>query len=175
MAMFTVLVLDGKHSFFENLIQHMKIISFSWNLPPRLIRICKIQWWYSFFSVLNEKHRFWANLVGNIKIVNLNWNLVPTLINNLNMQNSMVVFTFPVLDQKPFFGLIWSTNSIMSVTAFGQIWAKKGQSCQFQLKFGTKTNSNQQNSMVVFIFSVWDGKHFFVQIWSKQSQLSISE
>ena len=37
---------------------------------------------------------------------------------------------------------------------FGQ----KNQNCQFKLKFGTETNSNVQNSMVVFILFVLDWK-----------------
>ena len=38
-------------------------------------------------------------------------------------------------------------------------WAnliKKNQNCQFDLKFGTKTNLNMQNSMVMFTFFVFD-------------------
>ena len=37
---------------------------------------------------------------------------------------------------------------------FGQ----KYQNCQFKLKFGTETNSNVENSMVVFILFVLDWK-----------------
>ena len=33
--------------------------------------------------------------------------------------------------------------------------------CQFKLRFGTKTNSNMQNSMVVFTLSVFDWKYYF--------------
>ena len=43
-------------------------------------------------------------------------------------------------------------------------WAnlfKKNQNCEFKLKFGSKINSNMQNSMVVFTFSILDGKNFF--------------
>ena len=35
------------------------------------------------------------------------------------------------------------------------------QNCQFALKFGTSTNSNLQNSVAPFSFSVLDGKHLF--------------
>ena len=62
------------------------------------------------------------------------------------MQNSMVVFTFSVLDQKnPF-------------------WGKSGQKyqvCQFKLKCGTKTNLNMQNLMMMVTFSVFDHKYPF--------------
>ena len=54
------------------------------------------------------------------------------------MQNSMVVLTFPVLDQKTLFGQVWSKN----------------QNRQFKLKFGTKTNLNMQNSMMMLTLSV---------------------
>ena len=55
------------------------------------------------------------------------------------MQNSIVAFTFSVLDWK---------------YSFGQI-------CQFKLKFGSKTNLNMQNSMVVFAFAVLEQKYLF--------------
>ena len=70
------------------------------NLLLRIIRICRFQWWYSFFFLRQET---------------------------------------PFLDK------------------FGP----KNQSCQFKLKFCTKTKSNMQNSMVVFSFSVLDGKQLF--------------
>ena len=54
------------------------------------------------------------------------------------MQNSMVVLTFPVLDQKTLFGQVWSKN----------------QNRQFKLKFGTKTKLNMQNSMMMLTLSV---------------------
>ena len=37
----------------------------------------------------------------------------------------------------------------------------KNQNYQFKLKFGTYTNSNMQNSMVMFILSVFDWKYPF--------------
>ena len=40
----------------------------------------------------------------------------------------------------------------------------KNQNCQFRLKFGTKTNSNIQNSMLMISFSVLDQKYTF---WGK--------
>ena len=49
MAVFTFSVLDGKHPFWANLVQKIKIVSFSWNLVPRLIQICRVQWWCSLF------------------------------------------------------------------------------------------------------------------------------
>ena len=61
---------------------------------------------------------------------------------NSNMQNSMALFTFSVLDRKyPF------------LDKFGP----KNQNCQFKLKFGTKPNSNMHNSMALFIFCFGPG------------------
>ena len=40
-------------------------------------------------------------------------------------------------------------------------FASKIQICQFKLKFGTKANSNMQNLMVVFSFSILDWKYPF--------------
>ena len=37
----------------------------------------------------------------------------------------------------------------------------KNQNSHFKLKFGTYTNSNMQNSMVMFIFFVFDWKYPF--------------
>ena len=45
-------------------------------------------------------------------------------------------------------------------TLFGQIWSKN-QNDQFKLKFRTYTNSDTQNSMAMFIFSVFDWKYPF--------------
>ena len=42
MALFTFTVLDRKHSFWANLVQKNKIVSLSWNLVHRLIRIRRI-------------------------------------------------------------------------------------------------------------------------------------
>ena len=51
-VMFTFSVFDQKYPFWANLLQKVKIISWSWNLVPRLIRICRIQWWCSLFLFL---------------------------------------------------------------------------------------------------------------------------
>ena len=77
------------------------------------------------FSVLDQKHPFCANLVQKSKLFKLTFNTKT----NSNKQNSMVVFTFSVLDETPFLG------------KFGP----KSQNCQFKLKFGTLTNSDMQN------------------------------
>ena len=107
---------------------------------------------------------------------------------NSNMQNSLVMFTFSVFDQKYFVGQIWSNRLKLSVktevwyihwfdyaefnggvhfswfTMEIPFWGKfvpENQNCQFKLKFGTKTNWNMQNSVVLFTFSVFDWKYCF--------------
>ena len=41
---------------------------------------------------------------------------------------------------------------------------QKNQNCQFRLKFGTKTHLNMRNSMMMFIFSVFDLKYLSMVI-----------
>ena len=55
-----------------------------------------------------------------------------------------MAFTFSVLDQK---------NSFLGKSG------QKNQNCQFKLKFGTKTNLNMRNSMMMFTFSVFEHKY----------------
>ena len=76
---------------------------------------------------------------------NCQFNLEIWYLTNLNMQNSMVMFTFSVKMEIP----------------FSCKYGVKNQNCQFILKFGTKTNSNMWNSMVVWNFSVFDQKYPF--------------
>ena len=43
-------------------------------------------------------------------------------------------------------------------------WGKsdpKNEDCQFKRKFGTQNNSNMQNSIALFIFSILDRKYLF--------------
>ena len=58
---------------------------------------------------------------------------------NLNKQNSMMMFSFPVADHK-------YLSSASLVQKF----------CLFKAKLNTKANSNMQNSMAVSILSVLD-------------------
>ena len=57
-----------------------KIVSLSWNLVPSLIWTCRIQWWWSFFSVLDRRYPFGAYLVQKFKIVFSKWKFIPRLI-----------------------------------------------------------------------------------------------
>ena len=42
----------------------------------------------------------------------------------------------------------------------------KNQNCQFELKIGTQANLNMKNSMIMFIFPVFDWKYPFLEICS---------
>ena len=86
------------------------------------------------FSALDGKPLLWANLVEKIKVVSLSRNLVPRLIPASTIQWQCSLFLFQT-----------------GTTLFGQI-GPKTQNCQLKLRFGTYTNSNMQNAMVVFIF-----------------------
>ena len=51
----------------------------------------------------------------------------------------------------------------------------KNQNCLFKLKFGTKTNSNRQNSMMMFSFSDFDWKYpFMANIVQKNHNCHVS-
>ena len=69
------------------------------------------------------------------------------------------MLTFSVLDCKyPFFG------------KFGP----KTQYCQLKLQFGTWTNLNMQNSIVMLNFSAWDKKYpFWSKFGPKKTKLSV--
>ena len=103
------------------------------------------------FSVFNWNYPFKANLVQIIfKIVNLSRNLVPRqksmVKSKINMQKLVELFILFVLDRKhPF----WANL------------VQKNQNSQFKLKFGTQTNSNTQNLIVVFTFLFQNGNTHF--------------
>ena len=65
-------------SLFEQIWSKKKIrmVSLSWNLVPRRIGICRIQWYCLLFLFKTGNTLFWANLVQKLKIVSLSWNLV---------------------------------------------------------------------------------------------------
>ena len=100
--------------------------------------------WCSLFQFFLPEMSFWVNLVQEIEITSLSWNLVPKRI-----QICSTLCTF----------FVFSTGN----TLFGQIWSKTSKR-QFKLKFGTKTNFNMKNSILLFTF------FRFGQIWSKKNQ-----
>ena len=46
------------------------------------------------------------------------------------------------------------SNFLFGVGGWGDIWSKN-QNCQFKLNFGTYSDSNMQNSIVVFTFPLF--------------------
>ena len=107
----------------------------------RLIQICRIPFWCSLFLFLTSN-----TSLGKFgpKYQNCQFELKFGTYTNLNMQKSMMVFTFSVLDQKNLF--------------FGKS-GPKNQNCPSKLRFGTKSNSNMRNSVTMFTFSVFDHKY----------------
>ena len=61
---------------------------------PRLILICGIQRWFSFFIFLDQKYAFWVNLIQKFKIVSLSWNLLPRLFRMCKIQWRCSLFLF---------------------------------------------------------------------------------
>ena len=129
-VVFILFVLDWKYPFWTNLVQKIKIVSFSWNFGPVLIPICRMQWRCSLFL-------FFTFSLFLFKLVSLSWFLVPRLIWICRIQCWCVRF-FRFGPETHFLG------------KFGP----KNQNCQFKLKFGTYTNSNMQSSLMLFTFSI---------------------
>ena len=126
MVLLLFFFLDRKYPFWANLVQKIRIVGLSWHFVPRINRICRIQWRCLLFLL---KYPFWANLVHKLKIISLTefggevyflcfraevsffGKFVPKdqncqfklrfgTMTSTNMQNSMVMFTFFILDQK---------------------------------------------------------------------------
>ena len=70
-TLFTFFIFDWKYPFCANLVQNVKIVSLSWNLVPRLVRIWKIQSWCSLFLFLIGNTLLGENFVQKVKIVSL--------------------------------------------------------------------------------------------------------
>ena len=106
MMLFTFFFFGRKCPFRANLVQKIKIVSLRWNLIPRLIRICRIQW-------CNLPFR--ANLVQNVKIVSFRLNLVASLIWICRIQWYCPLFFF---DQKYHF----RANFVQNVKIISLSW-----------------------------------------------------
>ena len=163
MLLFTFAVFYRKYSFWVSFAQNIKIVKFCWNLVVNLIRIYRNQWWCSLFCIW-LKIPFLGKFGPKIKIVNLIklkfeiqtnsdiqipwWGKfgqklkIISLTEYLNMQNLMVMLIFPLSTGNTFCVQSWTQNSIL-----------------LKVKFSTQTNSNMQNSMVMFSFSVLDRKY----------------
>ena len=97
----------------------IKIVSLSWNLIPKLIRIDRFQWWF-FCSVFEQMFPYWVNFLQNIKIVSLSWNSVQNLIQICTIRWWCSFFLF-------------STRRILF---FGK-FISKNRNCLLKLKFRT--------------------------------------
>ena len=134
MVMFTFFVVSRKYPVWDNLVQKLKTVALRWNLIPRLIRICWIQWCCSLFSFLtgnallgqiwsklsiftgffvsDKNALFGENLVQNFKIVSLRLNLLASLIRICRIQRRCSLFCFQL--ETPFLGQMWSKMSKLS-------------------------------------------------------------
>ena len=113
MMLFTFFVFERKYSFSANLVQKVKIINLSWSLVPTLIRICRIH--VHFFC-------FWSGIpfLGKFgpKTQNYQFKLKFGTYTNSTMQNSMMLFTFFVFEQKYSF----SANLVQKVKIIILCW-----------------------------------------------------
>ena len=111
MCDFSVFV--GIYPFLANFVKKIKIVSLSWILVPRLIRICRIEWWCSLFPVLTGN-----TLFGKIwtKSQNCQFKIKFGTCTNSNTQSLMVVFTFSILDRiSPFWANLFQKIKVVSL------------------------------------------------------------
>ena len=94
-------VFHWKYLFWVNLTQKLKIISLNWNFVPRIIQIWIILRWCSLF-MFSTGNTFFVQIWS--KKSNFQFKLRFDTKSNLNMQNSMMMFTFSVFDLKYLFG-----------------------------------------------------------------------
>ena len=154
MMLFSFLVFEWKCTFWENLVQKIKIVTLCWNLVPTLIRICRTHCCYSLFG-------FWVEIpfLGKFgpKSQNSHFKLKFGTYTSSNIQNSMVMFTLFVFDRKyPF----WA-NSVQNIKILTLSWNLVPtliRTCRIQWRC----------SFSLFLI----GNNFFGQIWSKKSKVS---
>ena len=109
-----------KFPFWANLVKKIKIVSLSENLVPRLTRLCRIQWWCLLFPFLTGIIPF--GLIWSKK-TKLSLRLNFGICTNLNMQNSMVMFTFSIFDRNyPFWINLVQKNKTQFKGTLMQIW-----------------------------------------------------
>ena len=92
----------------------IQIVSLNWNLVPSLIRICRVQWRGSFFSVSDRKHP-----LGKLgpKNQSCQFKLKFGTYTNSNTHNSMALFTLSGLDRKtPFWANLLQKIKIVSLS-----------------------------------------------------------
>ena len=78
-AIFTFSVWERKYPFWTNLVRKIKIVTLSWSLKSRLLRICKFNDNVQFCSFWPEMS-FWSKFGKKSTFSVLSWNLVIRLI-----------------------------------------------------------------------------------------------
>ena len=122
MVMFTFSVFDQKYPFWGNLVQKVKIISWSWNLVPRLIRIYRIQCWCSLFLFLMGNMLFGQILSKKLKLL---------------VQGE--TWCLNKFKYAAFNGDVHFFRIQLEIPCLGQ-FGPKNQNCQFKGKLDTQTN-----------------------------------
>ena len=109
MVMFTFSIFDRKYSFWSKKIKTVSLIS--WYSVPRRIWIFKIPWWCSLFCFRTE-----IPFLGKFSLENQNCQ--PKLkFGTSNVQNSMVMFNFAILNWKcPFWASLVQKIKIFRIT-----------------------------------------------------------
>ena len=98
---FTLSVFNRKYLFWTNLAQKIKIISLSWNLVLRLIRVWLFNAEFIFFW---PKNSFLEQIYPTkIEVVCWSWNLEPRLIEICRIWRWFSIF--PLLDRKYYFSI----------------------------------------------------------------------
>ena len=149
-------VSDPNSSFWANLVQKMKVVRLSRNLLPTLIRIGRMQWWYSIKFCFQTEFPF----SGKFGPKNQNWQfkLKFVILTNSNMQNSLVVFTFSVLDRKHCF---WE-NLVQKIKIVS-----------LSLNFVSRLIRICRTQRSCSPFLWYTGNTPFGQIWSNKLKLSV--
>ena len=114
MVLFTFSVFNKKYPFRTTFVENIKIVSLRWNLIPRVIRICRIQWWCSIF-LFRPEILFWRKFDPKNQLC---WfKLKFGTQNNSNLQNSLAIFNLFVWYRKyPFCSNFFQKVKIVSLS-----------------------------------------------------------
>ena len=99
MVVFTFSIFDRNYPSWANLVQKIKFINLSWNLVPRVIRICTIQRWCWLF-MFSTKNTLFGQIWSKKK--NCQFKLKPRLIRIFIIQ--LWCSFFVAFDRKDFWG-----------------------------------------------------------------------
>ena len=99
------LLLTGNTLFGQILFRKLKIVTLSWYLVPRLIQICRTQWLMFSFSVFCFRLKIYFLDKFGPNHQNCQFYLKFATKSKLNIQNSMMMFSFSVFDWEH---LLWA-------------------------------------------------------------------